>query len=104
MKILNNKNEYVLILMANAVLFLYIAFAKQNCKENNRIYKSCFHRNNIEKTIKVEQLQEDESGKNGVSKEYPPNKQKRTNTFSNKRKQMKDNLYGNFSIYSFFNY
>lgn len=104
MKFYNNKYEYVLILIANAALFLCIALATHNCKENNTVYKSMFHNNNIEKNMKGEQSQFNGTQPENKMIEIQPDQQAKRNLISYKNHQNKNSLYTNFSIYSFFNY
>ena len=54
MKIHFNKYEYFLILMVNILLLLCIVFTTQNCKENNRLRISGFHKNAVKDTLKEE--------------------------------------------------
>ncbi len=104
MKFYKNKYEYILILIANAALFLCIAFATHNSKECNTMYESMFHKNNIEKTMNVRQSRVNETETDNETKEIQADQQKRQTVVSRKHYQTKNDLYETFSIYSFFNY
>jgi hypothetical protein len=104
MKFYNNKYEYVIILIANAILFLSIALATHNCKESNTMYESMFHKNNIEKPMKVGQSRVNGTETDNETNEIQADQQKRLSVVSRKHYQTKNDLYETFSIYSFFNY
>ncbi len=104
MKFYKNKYEYILILIANAALFLCIAFAPHNSKENNTMYESMFHKNNIVKTMNVDQSRVNGTETNNETKKTQAYQQKKLNAVSGKNYRTKSDLYETFSIYSFFNY
>ena len=103
MKIHFNKYEYFLILMVNILLLLSIMFATQNCKENNQIGTSGFHKTVVKYTLKEKQNQD------YWLQNIKENERKKTDKLTSKNPASEkdshiDNLYRNFSIYSFFNY
>jgi hypothetical protein len=104
MKIHFNKYEYFLILMVNILLLLCIVFTTQNCKENNRLRISGFHKNAVKDTLKEEHKYD--YNQQNIKEKVQKKNHKLIIKVSDTEKEsyIDNNLYKSFSIYSFFNY